>query len=164
MDIQASAEVPSDYLKIVMPILSNEEFRSLEYYSHHRGTSRLMHSVNVSYIAWLLAGKVGCDKKKAARVGLLHDFCPYDFREKTPTGEHQAFYHPKAAAENSIRVFQIDAGEADDILTHMFPLAHVPKSREGWIVTLADKVCAVMELCRVPIALARKNKLIFIPS
>jgi uncharacterized protein len=164
MDIQASAEVPSDYLMTVLPILSNDEFRSLSRYLHHRGTSRLMHSINVSYIAWLIAGKFGCDREMAARAGLLHDFCPYDFKEKTPTGEHQAFYHPKAAAENSIRVFRINHREKEAILTHMFPLAPIPKNQEAWIITLADKICATMELCKIPIALARKNRLMFISS
>lgn len=164
MDIQASEEVPSAYLDAVMPILSNEEFLTLDNYSHHRGTSRLMHSINVSYIAWLMAKKLGCDEKVAARAGILHDFCPYDFRKKTPTGEHQAFYHPKAAAENSIRVFRINTREESAILTHMFPLASFPKNKEAWLITLADKVCAVTEFCRVSIALAKRNRLIVIPS
>ena len=84
--------------------------------------------------------------------GLLHDFCPYDFSEETPTGERQVFYHPKAAAENSSRHFEISRKEREAILTHMFPLGPVPTNREGWIISFADKICAVMEVCNVAIA------------
>ncbi len=98
MDIQLSDEVSQAYLAEVEDILNNKEFLSLSLYEHHQWTTRLMHSINVSYISWKIAKKFGCDEKAAARAGLLHDFCPYDFRKKTPTGELQAFYHPKAAA------------------------------------------------------------------
>lgn len=164
MDIQVSGDVPEDYLLEVQHILSNEEFLSLANYFHHYFTTRFMHSVNVSYVSWLIARKLGCDEKAAARAGLLHDFCPYDFRAKTPTGEHQAFYHPKAAAKNSSRVFEINDREQDAIRTHMFPLGPMPRNKEAWIITLADKVCAVMEVCHVAIALSRKNRLVVVPT
>ena len=136
MDIQFSEEISAAYLSVVRHILENEEFLSLYLYSHHQWTNRLMHSVNVSYISWKIAKKLGCDEKAAARAGLLHDFCPYDFSEKTPTGEHQAFFH------------------------HMFPLGPVPKNSEAWIITLADKICATLELCHIAVALARRNRIV----
>ena len=102
MEIQVSEEVSPAYLAEVGHILKNEEFLSLACYVHHQWTNRLMHSINVSYLSWIIAKKLRCDAKAAARAGLLHDFCPYDFKVKTPTGEHQAFYHPKAAAKNSL--------------------------------------------------------------
>ena len=160
MDLQVSDDVSKEYLAEVLPILENEEVLSLSTFSHHQWTNRLMHSINVSYLSWFIAKKLGCDEKAAARAGLLHDFCPYDFKKKTPTGEHQAFYHPKAAARNSERVFQISERERKAILTHTFPLGPMPTNKEAWIITLADKICASMELCHVAIALARRNRLV----
>lgn len=160
MDIQFSEEISEGYLSAVEHILRNEEFLSLCLYSHHQWTNRLMHSVNVSYISWKMAKRFGCDEKVAARAGLLHDFCPYDFSEKTPTGEHQAFFHPKAAAKKSLQIFDISKREEDAILTHMFPLGPVPKNSEAWIITLADKVCAALELCHIAVALARRNRVV----
>ena len=160
MDLQISDEVSKEYLAEVLPILNNEEFLSLGRFCHHQWTNRLMHSINVSYVSWLIAKKVGCDERVSARAGLLHDFCLYDFKEKTPTGEAQAFYHPKAAAQNSERVFAIGEREQNAILSHMFPLGPIPKNKEGWIITLADKICASMELCHVAIALAKNNRLV----
>ena len=119
-----------------------------------------MHSINVSYISWKIAKKFGCDEKAAARAGLLHDFCPYDFRKKTPTGELQAFYHPKAAAENSVRTFDIGEKEWNAVLSHMFPLGPIPKNKEAWIITMADKICASLELCHIAVALARRNRVV----
>lgn len=158
MDLQLSEEISPAYLSEVEHILENKEFISLCLYSHHQWTNRLMHSVNVSYLSWIIAKKLGCDAKAAARAGLLHDFCPYDFGKKTPTGEHQAFYHPKAAAENSLQTFEITDREKDAILTHMFPLGPIPKNKEAWIITLADKICAAFELCHIAVALARHNR------
>lgn len=160
MDLQVSDDVSKEFLAEVMPILENEEFLSLGTFCHHQWTNRLMHSINVSYLSWHIARKLGCDAGAAARAGLLHDFCPYDFKKRTPTGEHQAFYHPKAAAKNSERVFQISEREQKAILSHMFPLGPVPRNSEAWIITLADKICASMELCHVAIALARGNRMV----
>ncbi len=119
-----------------------------------------MHSINVSYLSWKIARALGCDERVAARAGLLHDFCPYDFTEKTPTGEHQAFYHPKAAAENSVQNFEITDRERDAILSHMFPLGPIPKNKEAWIISFADKACAVTEMCHIAIMLARRNRVV----
>ena len=73
MDLQLSDEVSQAYLAEVEDILQNKEFLSLSLYEHHQWTTRLMHSVNVSYISWKLAKKFGCDARVAARAGLLHD-------------------------------------------------------------------------------------------
>ena len=61
MDIQLSDEVSQAYLSEVEDILKNKEFLSLSLYEHHQWTNRLMHSINVSYISWKLAKKLGCD-------------------------------------------------------------------------------------------------------
>lgn len=163
MEIQFSEEIDPAYLAEVGHIFTDEEFLSLGLFVHHQWTNRLMHSINVSYLSWLIAKKLGCDEKAAAKAGLLHDFCPYDFGKKTPTGEHQAFFHPKAAASNSLRRFDVSQREVDAILTHMFPLGPVPRNKEAWIITMADKVCAIMEVCRVSIALARRNRVVMTP-
>lgn len=160
MEIQFSEEIFPEYLEEVQHIFDDREFLSLGKFVHHQWTNRLMHSINVSYLSWFIAKKLGCDEKAAARAGLLHDFCPYDFAEKTPTGEHQLIFHPKAAAENSVQKFELSQREVDAILTHMFPLGPVPKNKEAWIITLADKICAIMEVCHIGIALSRRNRVV----
>ena len=158
MHITIAEDVAQEYLADVADILGDKDFLRLSLYTHHQWRNRLMHSVNVSYLSWLIAGRLGCDRRSAARAGLLHDFCLYDFADGTPTGEHQAFYHPKAAAETSQRHFTVSDKERDAILSHMFPLGPVPNSREAWIISMADKLCATVEVCRIPIALSRRNR------
>ena len=46
------------------------------------------------------------------------------------------------------------------ILSHMFPLGPVPKNREAWIITMADKICASMEYCHIYIALERGRRVV----
>ena len=82
----------------------------------------------------------------------------------TPTGEHQAFYHPKAAAENSATHFDMTDRELDAILSHMFPLGPLPRNREAWIISFADKACAIAEGCHIAIALARRNRIVINPA
>ena len=164
MYIKISEEVAKQYRKEVEQILNNKDFQKLRFYKQHNWSNRLMHSINVSYLSWWIAKRFGCDEKTAARAGLLHDSCLYDFHEETLNGENQAFLHPKIAAENSIEHFDVSEKERDAILSHMFPLGPIPKSREAWIITFADKVCAAAELCSIAIALARHGKVQFTPS
>ena len=126
MDITLSEDIDAEYLEDVADILTNKEFLALNSYRHHVATTRLMHSINVSYISWLTAKKLGCDAQAAARAGLLHDFFLYDPREGRPSRELQAFCHPKVAARTSGETFKISEKERDAILSHMFPLGPLP--------------------------------------
>ena len=101
MDIELSEDIAPEYLEDVWNILTNSEFLRLSQYVHHHWTNRFMHSLNVSYLSWLIAGKLGCDARAAARAGLLHDFCPYDFKAVTPTGESQAYYQSRGKEQRS---------------------------------------------------------------
>ena len=143
MELTFNGEIEPGYIEEVKDILENRKFMQLGAFSHHQDTSRLMHSINVSYISWHMARRLGCDARMAARAGLLHDFCLYDFREKPPTGGF------------SQEVFGISEREKSAILSHMFPLGPVPRNKEAWIITIADKICASMEYCRIYIALER---------
>lgn len=159
MELIVSEEIEPEFLEIVKPILENREFLKLGRYLQHQKTSRLEHSINVSYVAWKLARNTGCDEKLAAVAGMLHDFCVYDFKDRIPEGElHQAFYHPKAAAWTSEEQFGIQEEVRSIILTHMFPLGPLPRSREAWVVTWADKLCASLELVHIPFALSRGGR------
>ena len=158
MDITLSEEIDPEFLEIVQCILDDTEFKKLNYYKQHLKTTRFMHSLNVSYVSWLLARKLGWDAAAAARAGLLHDFFLYNFGEKRDTKELQAFYHPKVAAKNSAERIQISEKERLAILSHMFPLGPMPRSREAWLISCADKFCASSELFHFHIFLAKGDR------
>ena len=73
------------------------------------------------------------------------------------------FFHPKAAANNGVKYFNISNKEREAILSHIYPLGPLPKSREAWIISLIDKVCTTTELCNIAIALASKGPISIIP-
>lgn len=160
IDITVADDISADFLGLVQCILDNAEFRKLILYKQHYQTTRFMHSLNVSYISWCISKKFGWDSSAAARAGLLHDFCVYDFRDKLPKGQIQAFYHPKVAARTSEEHFALYAKERQAILSHMFPLGPLPKSREAWVISCADKFCAITEFCRFKVALSKRNRVI----
>ena len=164
MDIKVSEDISPEFLEIVQDILDDSEFKKLGLYIQHLKTTRLVHSINVSYISWMLAKKFGCDRKAAARAGLLHDFFLYRFSDPKPVKEFQAFYHPKVAAKNSAQRFELSEKERLAILSHMFPLGPLPSSKEAWIITCADKMCATAELFCMPIALAKRIRVVANPA
>jgi uncharacterized protein len=160
VEITVSEDISTEFFDLVWHILEDEEFRKLHGYTQHCGTTRFMHSLNVSYLSWWVARKLGMDERIAARAGLLHDFCVYDFREKLPGGQLQAFYHPKVAARTSGEHFTLHEKERQAILSHMFPLGPLPRSREAWVISCMDKFCACAEFLRVRVALARRDRVV----
>ena len=60
MELIVSEEIDSEFLEIVKPILRNKEFLKLGKYLQHQKTSRLEHSINVSYIAAIYNELTGC--------------------------------------------------------------------------------------------------------
>ena len=62
----------------------------------------------------------------------------------------QCFDHPVFALRNASALTPLTAKERNIILAHMWPLAFsLPRSREAWVVTLADKLCATAEVLGV---------------
>lgn len=158
MDIVVSEDIDAGFIECIEDILYHREYQKLTGYVQHRNSTRFMHCLNVAYLSWQMARKTGCNERTAARVGMLHDFCLYDFSEKAE--EAQVFHHPKVAAEMSREYFEISEKERQAILAHMFPLGPLPTSREAWIVSCADKLCALTERFRIDIALTRKKRIV----
>ena len=86
------------------------------------------------------------DEDSLVRGALLHDYFLYDWHEPDPDRPLHGFYHPKAALKNARRDYGVNAREEDIILHHMFPLTlSPPRTKEGLLVCLADKLCAIKE-------------------
>lgn len=131
----------------VFDLINDESVKQLDDFNQHLNTSRLQHSVNVSYYSYLVCRFLGFDYKSAARAGLLHDLYLYDWRtEKQPEGYH-AKAHPRVALRNAKKITPLNKVEADCILRHMWPLTIVPpKYKESVVVSLVDKYCACVEI------------------
>lgn len=138
------------YLSVTKNILEHPLVVSMDTFNHHAGISTHFHSVFVSYMVYSHCAKRGFDEKltkEITQAALLHDFYLYDW----PTQKHEEnhiFYHPKESVKNinKTKIIKMNDMQRDMILNHMFPLAHVPNSKGGWMLTMADKYCATREL------------------
>ena len=104
--------------------------------------------------------KTGCDARAAARAGILHDFCLFDFDGKSESGKLRYSIIPKLRQKKSQEHFEVSEKEQKAILTHMFPLGPLPSSKEAWIISCADKFCACVERFHIAVALARRNRIV----
>lgn len=131
-------------------IIENSDFKKLRDIPRHGYTNTFDHSMRVARLSYLMAKRIGVDKESTVRVALLHDFCLINYRaedySKAPDEECYLIKHPKDAVVNS-KEYGLTPKEERAILTHMFPLAPLPTSRIGWILTIADKIAAAYECC-----------------
>ncbi len=128
-------------------ILNNDEVSNLGSYKHHHFTTRLQHSLNVSYYSYCLCRILGWDYRSAARAGLMHDLYFFENTSVDENGQKLLKNHPFDALRNSERIFELNEIEKDAIVNHMWPCISLsrPQFKESLAVSFSDKFCAVME-------------------
>lgn len=127
----------------------NSRFLETKNYWQHGGISVYEHCINVAIMSCYIADKHHLDVNYPAMIrgGLLHDYFLYNQHDKHPSHRLHGWKHPRAALENAKADCNVTPLEADIILRHMFPLTPIsPAFLEGWVVSLADKICACIEL------------------
>lgn len=135
-----------NYDYIVKDILDNDEFKKLNTIEHH-GTTRLDHSLKVSYYSYKVAKLLKLNYVSTARAGLLHDFFISEKGRDIKKKLVSTFTHPKKAKENANNIFNINEMEENIIASHMFPLyVELPKYAESWLVSLVDKMIGTKEM------------------
>ncbi len=88
------------------------------------------------------------DEHKLIKGAFLHDYYLYDWHDsENEAGGLHGFKHPQIAMEKADRDFHLTDLERNMIRSHMWPLTlfHVPKSREAWLLCVADKVVSANE-------------------
>lgn len=144
----SESRVAKDYIDCVKELLESDEVKELDSFSQHLNTSRLQHSINVSYYSYLLCKHLNFDYKSAARAGLLHDLYLYN-RHIQKFEESHTVYHPKEALKNAKKIAELNKIEEDAILKHMWPLCDgAPRYKESVVVTIVDKYCATAEILK----------------
>ncbi|GMO51856.1 MAG: HD domain-containing protein [Termitinemataceae bacterium] len=109
------------------------------------------HCVNVAELSFAIAENIhssaNIDKRCIVRAALLHDFFLYEWHIPGMRYLKHGWAHPAIAAKKARDVFCISDKEYSCIRTHMWPwtLLHPPHYREGWIISLADKIIALRE-------------------
>lgn len=136
-----------EFLDIVSDLINTPEFLKLYDCTHHYGVSRGQHCINVAYYSFVLCKKLNLNYVAAARAGLLHDLFYYDWHDSGLGIVGHAFKHSKIALQNAEKITELSDLERDIIKNHMWLCGRMwPRHRESYIVSMADKVCAVWEV------------------
>lgn len=140
-----------EYLSIIDIIMKNEEFKKMENIKHHN-TTRLDHSIKVSYYSYKIAKYLKLDYEDVARGGLLHDFYTDKISDCDNIKDKVLLFttkHPNEAVVNAKAYFELSEKEINIIKSHMFPVDYkVPKYAESWIVSIVDKVLSFCEVSK----------------
>jgi uncharacterized protein len=134
-------------------ILEHELFAECKKIFSHGSITIYDHCVAVAELAFSMAeDRPALDKKCVVRAALLHDFFLYEWHIPGMRYVLHGWAHPAIAAKKAREVFHITDKEYSCIKTHMWPwtLFSLPRCREGWLISLADKIIAAREtaLCR----------------
>lgn len=125
--------------------------QELKKYPNHKISNLFDHSSRVALCAYDLSRRmhIRVDGTSLARGAMLHDFYLYQARGNKEIGTKAHWFgHPDTALQNAEKEFQLTELEKNIITSHMWPLTflHVPRSREAFLVSFADKICAFGEL------------------
>lgn len=125
----------------------DERILRMAEFIHHPGVSTYTHSIRVVQKAVNVALRlhISVNWEDLLLAALLHDFYLYDFHEKSSF--RNGIVHPLKAVDNAITLFDANENVTSAIRTHMFPVIfwRIPTRREGWIVSIADKLVAIKE-------------------
>lgn len=134
-------------------LIHDPRLMQMRMFRQHKGVTTYDHSINVMNFSMKIANKLHFDDTHMHNLmigAMLHDYFLYDYHvtKRHINGEIHAWYHPKAALANAVHDFRLNDIQKNIIRSHMWPLTflHPPKSREACVVSLADKLCAVLEL------------------
>ena len=135
------------FLELVGPLLQEADVQEMRDFSQHaEGISCYDHSLFVSYLSFLMAKRLGLDYRAAARGGLLHDLHLCHWEDTDVGRARRLVLHPLLAVQNAEK-FGLNDMERDIIVKHMWPLTRpLPRYRESFVVSLADKICATAEM------------------
>lgn len=123
-------------------------FDNNENFIQHGSTTVKSHCINVAHTAYYMTYKlhINVNEDELIRGALLHDYFQYDWHEKSLKNSIHGYTHGRTALLEAKKDFDLSATERDMIKHHMFPLTpRAPRSREGAVLCIADKLCAIKE-------------------
>lgn len=135
-------------------ILGTDLFQEAANTDHHYGYTIANHEIHVCIIALLIVAAltflgIHFHVRELVRGIMCHDLGlvgRYDGRFHS--GRDCAFRHPLESEKEAEKICShLTPIETDVITKHMFPLCKtgIPSYRETWVITIADKWCAVTE-------------------
>ena len=143
---------PERFYRMLDALAEDPNVAEMKKYRQHKGNPTFFHCRSVAVSSFRMAQRLGwrIDEDSLARGAMLHDFHLYTRKDARVNPLGHAFGHPKRALENAERLFDLSGKEKNIIRSHMWPLTlfSPPRSKEAFLVTLADKYCALREFGR----------------
>lgn len=128
-------------------IYITDSAREMKQYVQHADISTYKHCMTVALMSLYLAKRlrIHVDEEDLVVGALLHDYYLYDWHGHKD--RLHGFHHPAIAAENAVRDFGVNDNVRQIIACHMWPLTflHIPRSKEAWVVCMADKIISTRE-------------------
>lgn len=152
------------FIGLIGNYLRDEEFLLLHTHSHHKNTSRLIHSLHVSYLCFLTGYRHKLDYVSLSIGGLLHDFCLFEKKDYSinKLSDVWCFYHPQQALKKAEEKFELSDISKEVIKMHMFPVTFsIPKYKETYVICYWDKYCAVKEVFQKKRTVIKKRNVVF---
>jgi len=136
--------------EVCREVVHTARYQEMKQYISHSDITVYQHCLKVARLAFTMAAKkkrTKCDLRALVRGALLHDYYLYDWHDPNKGFRWHGFKHHRFALLNARRDFELTKKEEQIIYTHMFPLTFwcVPRCREAWYVTIADKRVATEE-------------------
>ena len=141
----------TDLEEILEPIQRNQRVQMMKQFIQHGKTSTFQHCRRVAETSDRLNERfrLGADRRVLITAAMLHDFYLYDWH-CADDGSHRrhGFHHARRARDNAVREFAVDIRIQSAIDSHMWPLnpLRIPRSREAWILWVADKIVTFREM------------------
>lgn len=136
------------FYRVLREVRRNSRFDDNKKFIQHGSTSVREHVINVAHTAYYISYKLhlNVNEEELIRGALLHDYFLYDWHEKCLANSIHGYTHPSKSLDNAKKDFELSAIERDMIKHHMFPLTPTPpRSKEGVLLCVADKLCAIKE-------------------
>ncbi len=136
--------------KILAQLQSDNRVRKMKDFIQHGRISTYEHCESVAKLSYSIDRlfSLHSDLKVLLTGAMLHDYYLYDWHAED-NGEHRlhGFRHAEKACLNAKEHFNTDDETNHVIYCHMWPLnpGRVPRSREAWIVCIADKLVSLHE-------------------
>ena len=133
-------------------IVASDRFDRAQTVPHHaKGENIQTHSLETAGLALVIARLlerrgIMMNETDVVRASLLHDIGMTEERVSGRPSYVKAYSHPREGVRIAREEFSANKNQVNAIAHHMWPICIVPpRTREGWTVLAADKLCSMAE-------------------
>ncbi|MBQ6733758.1 MAG: HD domain-containing protein [Lachnospiraceae bacterium] len=138
--------------------LAHPDVQIMGEFPQHRKSNTLAHVTRVAKRSHGIAKKlhIKVDEDSMMRGAILHDYYLYSTHDMDMSAYRHVVSHAELALKNASAKFDLNKKEENIIYSHMWPLnvTHLPRCKEAWIISLADKICAIQEMLNFRLAVS----------